>query len=158
MNPIHRPILLMAGEGTMEGLDGILPIINGIIIPIRRPSCGIVENRILTMEKFQRHVIVLIVPLMGEKAGRPMRGENLVNPLATIEMDAPLLIEGEGRQENVMGVRTDVQTVSIDDMDLPLPFGMGAGIGFGEEQGIERTLLKGDVGVHDDDVLVKRSR
>ncbi len=158
MNPIHRQILLMGSERPMEGLNGILPIINGIVIPIRRPCCGIMENRIMTMEKFQRHVIVLVVPLMGEKAGRPMGGENLVNPLATIEVDAPLLIESEGRQENVMGVRTDVQTVTVDDVDLSLPFGMGAGVGFGEKQGIERTLLKGDVGVHNHDVLVKRSR
>lgn len=72
MRAIDRQILFMSRHGTMERLDGRLPVVNGIIVSRIGPPLRIVKNRIVAVKEFQRRIIVVIVPLMGHETGGPI--------------------------------------------------------------------------------------
>jgi hypothetical protein len=49
-----------------------------------------------------------------------------------------------------------MKTVSIDNMKCPFPFRMTTCVGLRKEQGIESTFLKGNIGIHNNDILYGR--
>ena len=76
---INVQITFMIQQGPMQRLDRFLPCIDGIGITIRSPPFGVVKNGIITIKEFKGHVIIIVVPLMGQKAGGTVLFQNLVN-------------------------------------------------------------------------------
>ena len=154
MRAIDRQILFVKRHGAMERLNGRLPLVNRIIISRIGPSLRIVKNRIVAVEEFQSRIIVVIVPLMGHETGGTVFFQDRVDVLSSVKNDAPLLKESEFRDHMAPRVRAQLDPIAVNHHHFSLPFRVSFGEGLCQQERVEITLLKGNVGIHDDDVCL----
>lgn len=153
MGTVHGSIRLVLRQGSIECINGLVPLRGTVRIAAISPALRVVENGEVAVHQLQCHIIVIVVPLMRKEAGGTVGGEDVMDAFAGMVMDARCGVKLEGGEDMVSGMRLDVETIAVDHVNMAHPFGMLAGERVGEQERVEGALLKRDVGVHDHEVL-----
>ena len=82
------------------------------------------KNGIIAIKEFEGHIIIVVVPLMGQKACGAVLFQDLMNLFTLVKRNAARTIQGESGKEIIMGVGGEFQAIAVDDMDVSTPFGM----------------------------------